>query len=68
MIAANSAGRAPILNPNFRYTRSGQTNVVKTFERFGWVKPNPQHQVMMRLALNGFDMECFEDKGAEGEA
>lgn len=50
---------APLLHPRFQYTDSTRTNVARTFERFGWQRPDPAQQRMLALALNGIAIDAM---------
>lgn len=47
---------AQITDLNFEYIESSKTDVMKTFERFGYQRPDVTRQVAMRLLLNGFNV------------
>lgn len=42
--------RAKLLDPEFNYTQSVNTNVLLTFRRFGWIPPSEQQEYIDKWA------------------
>lgn len=42
-----------LLDPEFRYIPSAQTDVTRTWRRFGWTPPDSRKQALMKAKLNG---------------
>jgi hypothetical protein len=60
MNTANNA--APQITAlNFDYIESSKTDVMKTFERFGYQRPDVKRQEAMRLLLNGFNVANLDE-------
>lgn len=55
MNTAINAAAAQITALNFVYIEAAKTDVTKTFERFGYQRPDVTRQAAMRLLLNGFN-------------
>lgn len=64
----NSNTAAPILNPSFGYVESSKTDIAKTFERFGFQRPDAKRQQAMRLLLNGFNVSSLDAGVVEAQA
>ncbi|CAB4122623.1 hypothetical protein UFOVP33_29 [uncultured Caudovirales phage] len=47
------AGPVSLLDPSFKYTPSSQTDVTRTWKRFGWAPADPRKQAQMKAKLNG---------------
>jgi hypothetical protein len=49
-----------LLNPSFNYITAARTDIAKTFERHGHVRPDVKRQQATRLLLNGFDLTALD--------
>jgi len=49
-----------IISLGFDYVEAAKTDVSKTFERFGWQRPDARRQEAMRLLLNGFNVASLD--------
>jgi hypothetical protein len=49
-----------ITSLGFDYVEAAKTDVSKTFERFGWKRPDVRRQEAMRLLLNGFNVASMD--------
>ncbi len=55
------AHAAPVITSlAFDYVEAAKTDVTKTFERFGWQRPDVKRQEAMRLLLNGFNVSSID--------
>lgn len=63
-----NATQAQILNPSFAYTESVKTDITKTFERFGFQRPDAKRQAAMRLLLNGFNLATVDAGVVQAQA
>lgn len=48
-----------IYNPNFEYTAAAQTDVTRTWKKYGWEQPDKCRQARVKLLLNR--VSCLED-------